>query len=297
MSKRSGMWKNTAEGKTIKRNSVAQHFTSRPVELIANPALRILSRAAHLALLRIELELRSHAGQGNGKLIVTKQQFAEFGIHPRMIAAALRELNALGIVITTTQGRGGNAEHRQPNLFLLNYMCGAIDAHEQITDTWKRFKTLEEAEKTASAARKAKDETKVIYGRRTARNRNNFRGHKVYPKPGTQSAPEIQKFSGSQSVPTGPGAQSVPTVDISGGGGGRGGRFPKSPRAALPQAESPGLPMWSVPVLTELEWSVDWQQRYAEVTGETRSATMCIDHKLDIPTYLLRGHPDCWKVR
>jgi hypothetical protein len=55
--------------------------------------------------------------------------------------------------------------------------------------------------------------------------------------------------------------------------------------------------MWSVPVLTELEWSVDWQQRYAEVTGETRSATMCIDHKLDIPTYLLRGHPDCWKVR
>ena len=119
MSKRSA-WKNTAEGKTIKRNSVAQYFTSRPVELIASPALRILSRAGHLALLRIELELRSHAGHGNGKLIVTKQQFAEFGIHPRMIAPALRELNALAIAITTMQGRGGNAEHRQPNRFLLN---------------------------------------------------------------------------------------------------------------------------------------------------------------------------------
>ena len=172
-------------------------------------------------------------------------------------------------------------------------MCGALDAHEQITNAWKRFKSLEEAEKTASAARKAKDETKVTHGRRTARKRNNFRGHKVYPKPGTQSAPEIQKLSGAQSVPTGPGAQSVPTVDISGGGGGRGGRFPKNPRAAVPQAEPSGLPMWSVPVLTELERSVDWQQRYAEVTGQTRSAPLCVDHKLDIPTYLLRGHPDC----
>ena len=157
MSKRSGAWKNTAEGKTVRRNILAQHFTSRPVELIASPALRILSRAGHLALLRIELELRSHAGQGNGKLIVTKQQFAEFGIHPRMIAAALRELNALGHSHHTVHGRGGNAEHRQPNRFLLNYMCGAVDAHELITDAWKRFKTLEEAKKAASAARKAKD--------------------------------------------------------------------------------------------------------------------------------------------
>ena len=297
MSKRSGAWKNTAEGKTIKRNSVAQYFTSRPVELIASPALRILSRAGHLALLRIELELRSHAGHRNGKLIVTKQQFAEFGIHPRMIAPALRELNALAIVITTMQGRGGNAEHRQPNRFLLNYMCGALDAHEQITNAWTRFKSLEEAEKTASAARKAKDETKVTYGRRTARNRNNFRGHKVYPKPGSQSAPEIQKFSGAQSVPTGPGAQSVPTVDISGGGGGRGGRFPKSLRVPLPRAEPSGLPMWSVPVLTELEWNDDWQKHYGEVTGQTRPAPLRDDDKLDIPTFLRRGHPDCWKVR
>ena len=170
-------------------------------------------------MLRIEIELRAHAGNGNGKLIVTKLQFIEFGIHPRMIAAALRELDALGIITITFHGRGGNAEHRQPNRFLLNYMCGAIDGHEQITNAWKRFKTLEEAEKVASVARKAKDPVKVNYGRQNIGRKNISRVHKVYPVSGAQSVPESPKFSGAQSVPTDPGAQSVPTIDISGGGG------------------------------------------------------------------------------
>ena len=148
----------------------------------------------------------------------SKQQFVEFGLHPRMVAPALRELEALGI-IRIEHGRGGNAEHRQPNRFLLNYLCGAVDADEQITNAWRLFKTKDEAVEVRRTARKAKDPQKVAYGRRTAGKRNNFLGHKVCPKPGSQSAPEIQKFSGAQSVPTGPGAQSVPTVDISGGGG------------------------------------------------------------------------------
>ena len=161
------------------------------------------------------------------------------------------------------------------------------------TDPWKRFKTIEEAKKVASAARKAKDPNKVAYGRRTAQKRNISRAHKVTLVPGAQSDPETWKFPGAQSVPTGPGAQSVPTVDISGGGGGRGGRFPKSPRAALRQAEPSGLPTWSAPVLTELEWNGDWQRHYGEVTGQTRPAPLLVDDKLYIPTFLRRGHPDC----
>ena len=54
--------------------------------------MRALTRSAHSALLRIGIELRQHAGRCNGKLIVTKQQFVEFGLHPRMITPALREL-------------------------------------------------------------------------------------------------------------------------------------------------------------------------------------------------------------
>jgi hypothetical protein len=166
-------WKNRPDGITVRRNTVAKFHSSRPVELLESPALRILSRAAHLALIRIEIELRHHAGKSNGKLIVTKEQFIKFGIHHDAIAPALRELDALGI-ISTEHGRGGNAEHRQPNRFLLNYLCGAVDAHGEITNAWKQFKTLEEAEQIAIAARAAKSRVMVAFGRRNARRRKNI---------------------------------------------------------------------------------------------------------------------------
>jgi hypothetical protein len=219
MSKNRSKWKNTPEGKTVKRNSVAQYFASRPVELIAGPAMRVLSRAAHLVLLRIELELRSHAGHGNGRLIVTKEQFVEFGIHQDAIAPALREMSALGIIVVTVPGRAGNAEHRQPNKFLLNYMCGAIDAQEQITNTWKRFKTVEEAEEVASAARKAKDQCKLAYGRRTAQKQNISQTWKPCPKPDMETMSETAKFSDMETMSTGPDTETMSTIDISGGGG------------------------------------------------------------------------------
>jgi hypothetical protein len=223
MSKSQSAWKHRPDGKTVRRNIVAPHFSSRPVELLTSPAFRVLSRAAHLALFRIEVELRQHGGHANGKLIVTTQQFVEYGIHRRMIPAALRELAALGIICITVRGRGGNAEHRQPNRFLLNYACGALDAHDQVTNAWKRIQTLLEAEKIAAAARAAKDQDKVAYGRRIARRQKHFSGTQSGPSPGAQSGPETAKFPGTQSGPTGPGTHSGPTIDISGGDGAAGG--------------------------------------------------------------------------
>jgi hypothetical protein len=86
------------------------------LELMESPALRVLSRAAHLALVRLEIELRHHGGHDNGKLPVTKQNFVDFGIHQDAVAPALRELEALGIIRITQRGRGGTAEFRQPHL-------------------------------------------------------------------------------------------------------------------------------------------------------------------------------------
>ena len=57
MSQKRSVWKNRPDGKTVKRNAVAQFYTSRPVELLNSPAFRVISRAAHLALARIEIEL------------------------------------------------------------------------------------------------------------------------------------------------------------------------------------------------------------------------------------------------
>lgn len=59
MSKKRSVWKNTPEGKTVRRNSVATHYGPRPMELMESFAIRVLSRAVHLALLRIEIETAS----------------------------------------------------------------------------------------------------------------------------------------------------------------------------------------------------------------------------------------------
>jgi hypothetical protein len=202
-------WKNTPEGKTVKRNSISAPWGSRPLELMESPALRILSRAAHQALLRLEIELRHHGGHDNGKLPVTKQNFIEFGIHQDAVAPALRELEALGIIVITERGRGGNAEHRQPNKFLLNFMCGAVNTGNEITNAWKRIKTLEEAEQIASAARAAKDPDKVAYGIRNARNR----ARKPCPVPDTKTMSETAKSPDMETMSTGPDTETMSTID------------------------------------------------------------------------------------
>ena len=204
MSKKRSAWRNRSDGKTVKRNILAEFYSSRPVELIAIPAMRVLTRAAHLVLLRIELELRRHAGQANGRLIVTDLQFIEFGVHKESVAPALRELGALGI-IRINHGRGGNAEHRKANRFLLNYLCGAVDAHEEITNSWTWFKTVDDAEKVARSARSAKDPNKVAYSRQNATRKKNSHPR----KPGVKTGNSHPRKPGVQSHPRKPGVLSI----------------------------------------------------------------------------------------
>src|SRR5262245_42761681 len=94
-------------------------WCSRSREMLESAAYRVLSRAAHLALSRIELELRYHGGRENGCLLTTYEQFESYGLHRDSIAPALRELEALGLIEITRHGRGGNADCRIPNLFRL----------------------------------------------------------------------------------------------------------------------------------------------------------------------------------
>src|SRR5690349_1943287 len=84
-------------------------WCGRPREMLESAAYRVLSRAAHLALSRIELELRYHGGKENGRLIVTYDQFERYSLDRGAIAPGLRELEALGFIETTQHGRGGNA--------------------------------------------------------------------------------------------------------------------------------------------------------------------------------------------
>jgi hypothetical protein len=116
-------------------------------ELIEAPAWRALSRPARLVLDRIEIEHMRHGGQDNGKLAVTFDDFVEHGIHRNIIASAIRECVALGLLVITRPGSAGNAEYRAPNRFLLPYLQ-ANTADQK----WREIATLEEAEAIAKAA-------------------------------------------------------------------------------------------------------------------------------------------------
>jgi hypothetical protein len=90
-------------------------FVMLPQSLLQSYAWRAASRACRQVIDRICIEHMAHAGTHNGKLVVRKVDFLEYGIGNDQIAPAQREACALGIVILTKRGRAGNAEHRAPH--------------------------------------------------------------------------------------------------------------------------------------------------------------------------------------
>ncbi len=164
-----------------RRNSISGQFAARLVEMLESPAYRALSLSAHRVVSRLEIELGNHGGNDNGKLPVTKQDFIAYGISNDQVAPAIREAEALGLVKVTQHGRGGNAEHRQPNHFYLTYAHGRDSKARPPTDDWRQIKTIEEAKEIARQARAACDPIAVKHGQRAA---HKFRSRSGKPGPG-----------------------------------------------------------------------------------------------------------------
>jgi len=137
--------------KYLRRNRIGEQFATRTVRMLESPAYRVLSIHAHRILARIEIELAHHGGRENGKLPVTFDHFVEYGVRRHSVAPAIRELEALGFIEVTEQGRAGNAEWRRPNKFRLTYRH--LDRAKP-TNEWERIETNEEAEMIAKAARR-----------------------------------------------------------------------------------------------------------------------------------------------
>ena len=127
--------------------------------MIESPAYQVLSLSAHRVLDRIEIELAHHGGNDNGNLPITYADFEDYGIDRHGIAAAHREVEALGFARITERGHAGNAEFRAPNKFLLTYKPVKT---AKPTDDWRKIQTIEEAKAIASAARKNRNPVGVF---------------------------------------------------------------------------------------------------------------------------------------
>ena len=167
--------------KPPRKNRISGQWSPRPIEMLESPAYRTLSLSAHRVISRIEIELARHGGHDNGRLPVTKQAFIAFGVHNDAVAPAIREAEALGFIRVTERGRGGNSEHRKPNLFRVTFAHGRNSQSEPPKHDWRRIKTIEEAIAVARAARAAKSRTAVSIGKRAARKIEPGYENRTYP--------------------------------------------------------------------------------------------------------------------
>jgi hypothetical protein len=152
-------------GEAKGQSEIGKQWISYPREMVESPALRVLSRAAILVMHRLEAEHLAHGGAENGRLIVTRRQFEDWGIYHDSVAPAIRELEALGFA-EVSKGHAGVGGHGKANRFRLTYVN---DKHGvEPTHEWQRVTTIEEAELIAAEARAQKDSRAQKLGERSA---------------------------------------------------------------------------------------------------------------------------------
>jgi hypothetical protein len=167
-----------------RRNRISGQWSPRLIEMLESPAYCALSLSAHRVISRIEIELGHHGGNDNGRLPVTFEDFTDYGIHHNAIAPAIREAEALGFIRITERGRGGNAEHRQPNKFFLTFAHGRDSRASPPTHDWRKIETLDEAIEIAQAARGNKNPRAVQFAeRRAKKTKGQYRNPVVVPHP------------------------------------------------------------------------------------------------------------------
>lgn len=135
-----------------------QWFTT---DLLASPAVRTLSSNALKALLRLAIENVAHGSLHNGKLIVTHEQFIDYGVTGEYVADAIDELEFKGLV-RIKRGRAGIGT-AHPNRYRLTFLGDHEGA--AATKDWKRC-TMATAKMWSETVRKQMAEARSQVGRK-----------------------------------------------------------------------------------------------------------------------------------
>jgi hypothetical protein len=170
-----------------RRNAITGQWAARSIEMLESPAYRALGLSAHRALARIEIELAHHGGNDNGKLPVTFDDFVQYGVRRHSIGSSLDELETLGFIKITQHGKmAKGAEYRRPNLFLLATRP-ELEGVGPERCGWRRFQTLEEAERALERVRARRQNLKAASA-------------ETAPKPSAETAPKAE-FASAETAP------------------------------------------------------------------------------------------------
>lgn len=118
-----------------KSSGIEGQFIAHRIEMLESTAWASLNLAARRVLDRLEIEHAHHGGKENGKLPCTYDDFERFGVRRASVAAAIRLLEAAGLLEVTHSGRGGNGEFRDPARYRLTYLK---TAKANPTDEWRK---------------------------------------------------------------------------------------------------------------------------------------------------------------
>jgi hypothetical protein len=172
-----------------RRTTIGGQFAPHTIEMLRSPAWCALSLSARRILDRLEIEMADHGGTDNGRLPVTYDDFCRYGIHRHAIGPAIREAAALGFLEITEAGRAGCADFRKPNRFRITYRHTKNQAP---TDEWKRIGTDKMAAELKIQCRKT-------------------------PKVSDENQHRKRQIHSTETVTTGHSAETITTIDISGG--------------------------------------------------------------------------------
>lgn len=153
----------TTEGKTA---SLVKKHTNPPrdqggwmaltLDMLESAAYRTLSPNGRKCWDRLTLEHVAHGGRENGRLIVTHEQFIDYGVTGEYVADGLDELAYKGL-IKMQRGKAGNGT-AHPTVFTLTFM-GTYDG-APATNEWKRF-TVAEAKLWSEVVRKQRADARA----------------------------------------------------------------------------------------------------------------------------------------
>jgi len=103
-------------------------------------AYRSLGKVEMKILARLEIELMSHRGTINGRMICTYDDFVEYGIRRNSILPGLRKLARVGLLHITQ--RGWISSTRNPHHYQLTYLPHHDVNGNKIgpTDEWKKYR-------------------------------------------------------------------------------------------------------------------------------------------------------------
>ena len=235
--------------------------------MLESDAYRSLGKTELKILARLEIELMRHCGTNNGRIICTYDDFAEYGIRRPSIPRALCRLRKVGLLVVTQRGR--RSALRNPHHYRLPYLLSYDEAGNIIapTDEWKSYRPIR-SPKNGRSAQKS--------------------GNENVPGTGNENVPMAPENTRNENVPT------FYNLSISSPGEG----------CLEAEAETETVPFGighnAGPPLEDDDLAIPPQFRRgyadaacagcrpAEIDWQAIAAA-----SLDIPTFLLRGHPDC----